>query len=76
LYEGLLAGRNPKPLCIAPSSVLGLSGLNICAKFHDVYFVGSNMNLCFEVTGELGKKELFHGNFNCMRFGSDGFKGE
>lgn len=57
-YENEIEGRNPEPLCYSPPI---LQDLKICSRFYDLYFVGSNMNICFDITGDYKKKEIFHG---------------
>lgn len=64
-YENEIEGRNPEPLCYSPPI---LQDLKICSRFYDLYFVGSNMNICFDITGDYKKKEIFHGLVTWVSF--------
>ncbi|KAG4068010.1 hypothetical protein HA402_010696 [Bradysia odoriphaga] len=43
MYKTRMSGRNPRPICVTPPRI-GL--IEICAVFHDIYFVGRNMHVC------------------------------
>lgn len=56
LYQNMLSGRNPRPICIHPPR---LSFIEVCAIFHDVYFVGRNMHFCLDMEGSLQGFTIF-----------------
>lgn len=56
LYKNVLSGKNPRPICISPPRFD--RWLELCAKFHDIYFVGRNMHLCLDVSATVGDYDL------------------
>lgn len=56
LYKNTMSGKNPRPICISPPRFD--RWLEICAKFHDIYFVGRNMHICLDVTATVGDYDL------------------
>jgi hypothetical protein len=70
LYKNKLSGKNPRPICITPPRFD--NWVELCARFHDIYFVGRNMHLCLDVTASLGEFEILDRQFDCMKLGSDG----
>lgn len=56
LYKNTMSGKNPRPICVSPPR-FG-SWLEMCAKFHDIYFVGRNMHICLDVTATIGDFDL------------------
>lgn len=52
LYRNTMSGKNPRPICISPPRFNRL--VEMCARFHDIYFVGRNMHLCLDVTASVG----------------------
>lgn len=56
LYKNTMSGKNPRPICISPPRFD--RWLELCAKFHDIYFVGRNMHLCLDVSATLGDFDL------------------
>lgn len=70
LYKNTLSGKNPRPICITPPR-FG-EWIEMCAKFHDIYFVGRNMHLCLDVNVNLADFDIVDRQFDCMKFGSDG----
>ncbi|KAJ6644658.1 hypothetical protein Bhyg_09627, partial [Pseudolycoriella hygida] len=71
LYKNRMSGRNPKPICVTPPRI-GL--IEICANFHDIYFVGRNIHLCLNMEANFQGYELFDRSFDCMRIGDQGVK--
>lgn len=55
LYKNTMSGKNPRPVCISPPRI---GWLEMCAQFHDIYFVGRNMHICLDVTATVGDFEL------------------
>lgn len=70
LYKNTMSGKNPRPICISPPR-FG-NWMEMCARFHDIYFVGRNMHICLDVTASLGDFDLLDRQFDCMKFGNDG----
>lgn len=56
LYKNTMSGKNPRPICISPPRFD--RWLEMCAKFHDIYFVGRNMHLCLDISATLGDFDL------------------
>lgn len=56
LYKNTISGKNPRPICISPPR-FG-QWIEMCAKFHDIYFVGRNMHICLDVTATIGEFDL------------------
>lgn len=56
LYKNTMSGKNPRPICISPPRFD--RWVEMCAKFHDIYFVGRNMHLCLDVTASIGEFDL------------------
>lgn len=56
LYKNTLSGKNPRPICISPPRFDNF--VELCARFHDIYFVGRNMHLCLDVTASLGEYDV------------------
>lgn len=56
LYKNTMSGKNPRPICVSPPRFD--RWLEMCAKFHDIYFVGRNMHVCLDVTATLGDFDL------------------
>jgi hypothetical protein len=56
LYKNTMSGKNPRPICISPPR-FG-QWIEMCARFHDIYFVGRNMHLCLDVTASIGEFDL------------------
>lgn len=56
LYKNTISGRNPRPICISPPRFD--NWIEMCAKFHDIYFIGRNMHLCLDVSASLGEFDL------------------
>ncbi len=56
LYKNRMSGRNPRPICVTPPRI-GL--IEICANFHDIYFVGRNMHVCLNMEANFQGYELF-----------------
>lgn len=56
LYKSKMSGRNPRPICVTPPRI-GL--IEICAKFHDIYFIGRNMHVCLNMEANFQGFELF-----------------
>lgn len=46
LYKRKMSGRNPRPVCVHPPR---LNFIELCASFHDIYFVGRNMHVCLDM---------------------------
>lgn len=70
LYKNIVSGKNPRPICISPPRFDNF--VEICAKFHDIYFVGRNMHICLDLAGSIGDFDLFDREFDCMKFGTEG----
>lgn len=56
LYKNTMSGKNPRPICISPPRFD--RWLELCAKFHDIYFVGRNMHICLDVSASIGDYDL------------------
>jgi Domain of unknown function (DUF4773) len=56
LYKNRISGKNPPPVCVTPPR---LPIIEVCAKFHDVYFAGRNMHVCLDVSANFQGYELF-----------------
>lgn len=56
LYKNTISGKNPRPICISPPRFD--NWIEMCARFHDIYFVGRNMHLCLDVSATLGDFDL------------------
>lgn len=56
LYKNTLSGKNPRPICISPPRFGNF--IEMCARFHDIYFVGRNMHLCLDVSASLGELDI------------------
>lgn len=56
LYKNVMSGKNPRPICISPPR-FG-NWIEMCARFHDIYFVGRNMHICLDVSATLGDFDL------------------
>jgi hypothetical protein len=56
LYKNTISGKNPRPICISPPRFD--NWIEMCAKFHDIYFVGRNMHLCLDVSASLGEFDI------------------
>jgi hypothetical protein len=56
LYKNTLSGKNPRPICISPPRFD--NWIELCARFHDIYFVGRNMHLCLDVSASLGEFDV------------------
>lgn len=56
LYKNTMSGKNPRPICVSPPR-FG-QWLEMCAKFHDIYFIGRNMHLCLDVSATIGDYDL------------------
>lgn len=56
LYKNTMSGKNPRPICISPPR-FG-QWIEMCAKFHDIYFVGRNMHICLDVSATVGDFDL------------------
>ena len=70
LYKNIVSGKNPRPICISPPRFGEL--VEMCAKFHDIYFIGRNVHMCLDLNVSFGDYDLIDRQFNCMKFGSDG----
>jgi len=56
LYKNKLTGRNPPPVCVHPPR---FPFIEVCANFHDVYFIGRNIHVCLDLNGNFQGFELF-----------------
>jgi hypothetical protein len=56
LYKNTMSGKNPRPICISPPR-FG-QWIEMCARFHDIYFVGRNMHLCLDISASIGEFDL------------------
>lgn len=56
LYKNTMSGKNPRPICISPPR-FG-QWIEMCAKFHDIYFVGRNMHICLDISATIGEFDL------------------
>lgn len=56
LYKNTMSGKNPRPICISPPR-FG-QWIEMCARFHDIYFIGRNMHLCLDVSASIGDFDL------------------
>ena len=56
LYKNTMSGKNPRPICISPPR-FG-DWLEMCAKFHDIYFIGRNMHICLDVSATIGDYDI------------------
>lgn len=56
LYKNTMSGKNPRPICVSPPRFD--RWLEMCAKFHDIYFVGRNMHICLDFTATVGDFDL------------------
>lgn len=56
LYKNTMSGKNPRPICISPPRFN--QWIEMCARFHDIYFVGRNMHLCLDISATLGDFDL------------------
>lgn len=56
LYKNTMSGKNPRPICISPPR-FG-QWIEMCAKFHDIYFIGRNMHICLDVSASIGEFDL------------------
>lgn len=56
MYKNTLSGKNPRPICISPPRFD--RWVEMCARFHDIYFVGRNMHLCLDVSATVGDFDL------------------
>jgi Domain of unknown function (DUF4773) len=56
LYKNTMSGKNPRPICISPPRFGQF--LEMCAKFHDIYFIGRNMHICLDVSATIGEFDL------------------
>lgn len=56
LYKNTMSGKNPRPICISPPR-FG-QWIEMCAKFHDIYFIGRNMHICLDVSATIGDFDL------------------
>lgn len=70
LYKNTVSGKNPRPICITPPRFGEL--VEMCAKFHDIYFIGRNVHMCLDLNVSFGDYDLIDRQFNCMKFGSEG----
>ncbi|KAG5677269.1 hypothetical protein PVAND_007040 [Polypedilum vanderplanki] len=70
LYRNTISGKNPPPICIVPPRFDRF--VEMCARFHDIYFVGRNMHLCLDVAVSIVEFEILDREFDCMKFGTDG----
>ncbi|CAO1383630.1 unnamed protein product [Diamesa hyperborea] len=70
LYKNQVSGKNPRPICISVPPRLNV--IDMCARFHDVYFVGRNIHVCLDMDASFNDFELFNREFSCMRFGANG----
>lgn len=68
LYRNTMSGKNPRPICISPPR-FG-QWIEMCAKFHDIYFVGRNMHICLDVSATVGDFDLVDrfGLFSVLKF--------
>lgn len=57
MYKNFVSGKNPRPICISPPRFDRL--VEICAKFHDIYFIGRNMHICLDLAASIGDYDLF-----------------
>lgn len=56
LYKNRMSGRNPRPICVHPPR---LDFIELCANFHDIYFVGRNMHFCLNMDAKFQGYTLF-----------------
>lgn len=56
LYKNTVSGKNPRPICISPPRFD--NWIEMCARFHDIYFVGRNMHVCLDVSASLGEFDI------------------
>lgn len=56
LYKNTMSGKNPRPICISPPR-FG-QWIEMCAKFHNIYFVGRNMHICLDISASIGEFDL------------------
>lgn len=56
LYKNTMSGKNPRPICISPPRFE--QWLEMCAKFHDIYFIGRNMHICLDISATIGDFDL------------------
>lgn len=56
LYKNTVSGKNPRPICISPPRFD--NWVEMCARFHDIYFIGRNMHLCLDVSASLGEFDI------------------
>lgn len=57
LYRNKMSGRNPRPICVNPPR---FDFIEVCANFHDIYFVGRNMHICLEMNANFQGYELYN----------------
>lgn len=57
LYKNIVSGKNPRPICITPPRFEGF--LELCARFHNIYFVGRNMHICLDINASIGDFDVF-----------------
>lgn len=56
LYKNTMSGKNPRPICISPPR-FG-QWIEMCAKFHNIYFIGRNVHLCLDISATIGEFDL------------------
>lgn len=56
LYKSKMSGRNPRPICVHPPR---FNIIEVCANFHDIYFVGRNMHVCLSMDASFQGYQLY-----------------
>ncbi|XP_050520985.1 uncharacterized protein LOC126894197 [Daktulosphaira vitifoliae] len=70
LFNRVVSGRNPRPLCVPIFPVWTRS--RVCLKFSDIYFIGRNIHMCLGMETQTNQRPTFSVEFNCIRLGTEG----
>lgn len=57
LYKNVVSGKNPRPICITPPRFEGF--LELCARFHNIYFIGRNVHVCLDINASIADFDIF-----------------